>query len=188
MDNVKTLAFYSDGDLYETNSFLPYSELFNENLSLYSKIFDINLLLPESSSEFFSKPSDLFSKLFSEPLFEPLSEPPSELLSELPSKPPSGLPSKLPSGPLSEPLSGSLSEPPSELPSEPLIEPLSEPLSKPLNESLFELTLDEDIDPLEQSNNYQYNLTVGDSFDNWSSVDTFMYQYCLEHGFGYQIF
>ena len=36
--------------------------------------------------------------------------------------------------------------------------------------------------------NYQYSLTVGDCFDDWLSVDTFMYQYCLERGFGYQIF
>ena len=37
-------------------------------------------------------------------------------------------------------------------------------------------------------NNYQYSLTVGDYFDDWSSVDSFMYQYCFERGFGYQIF
>ncbi|CAG8844116.1 13212_t:CDS:2, partial [Gigaspora margarita] len=27
-----------------------------------------------------------------------------------------------------------------------------------------------------------------DPFDDWLSVDTFIHQYCLEHGFGYQIF
>ncbi|CAI2199785.1 3143_t:CDS:1, partial [Funneliformis geosporum] len=37
-------------------------------------------------------------------------------------------------------------------------------------------------------NNYQYNLTVEDRFDDWISVDTFMHQYCLERCFGYQIF
>jgi hypothetical protein len=36
-------------------------------------------------------------------------------------------------------------------------------------------------------NNYQYNLTVGDYFDDWSSVDAFIHNYCLERGFGYQI-
>jgi len=48
-----------------------------------------------------------------------------------------------------------------------------------------------DILPLELSfndNNYQYNFTVGDSFDDWLLIDTFIHQYCLERGFGYQIF
>jgi hypothetical protein len=36
--------------------------------------------------------------------------------------------------------------------------------------------------------NYQYILCEGDSFDDWLSVDTFMHKYCLERGFGYQIF
>ncbi|CAB4423846.1 unnamed protein product [Rhizophagus irregularis] len=35
---------------------------------------------------------------------------------------------------------------------------------------------------------YQYNLCVGDSFDNWTSVDTFLHNYCLERGFEYQVF
>jgi hypothetical protein len=34
---------------------------------------------------------------------------------------------------------------------------------------------------------YQFNLNVGDTFDDWMSVDTFIYNYCLERGFGYQI-
>ena len=34
---------------------------------------------------------------------------------------------------------------------------------------------------------YQYNLNVGDIFDDWQSVDTFIHQYCLERGFGYQV-
>ena len=33
-----------------------------------------------------------------------------------------------------------------------------------------------------------YNLAIDGCFDDWLSVDTFMYQYCLERGFGYQIF
>ncbi|CAG8688528.1 1910_t:CDS:2, partial [Cetraspora pellucida] len=35
---------------------------------------------------------------------------------------------------------------------------------------------------------YQYNLKEGDSFYDWLSVDTFMRLYCLEQGFGYQVF
>ena len=35
---------------------------------------------------------------------------------------------------------------------------------------------------------YQYNLNVGDIFDNWQSVDTFIHQYCLEREFEYQVF
>ena len=59
--------------------------------------------------------------------------------------------------------------------------------SKPLELS-FEQDDSDFLLPTEPSNsNYQYNLAVNDSFDNWSSVDTFMYQYCLERGFGYQI-
>ncbi|CAG8766342.1 7101_t:CDS:1, partial [Gigaspora rosea] len=38
------------------------------------------------------------------------------------------------------------------------------------------------------ASNYQYNLHVGDSFDDWRSVDTFIHNYCLKRGFGYQIF
>jgi hypothetical protein len=38
------------------------------------------------------------------------------------------------------------------------------------------------------TSNYQYNLAIGDCFDDWLSVDAFMHQYCLERGFGYQIF
>ena len=53
---------------------------------------------------------------------------------------------------------------------------------EPLNDDIFDFELPND------SLNYQYNLTVGDCFDDWSSVDTFMYQYCLERGFGYQMF
>src|SRR5581483_10871962 len=34
---------------------------------------------------------------------------------------------------------------------------------------------------------YQYNLCIGDNFDDWESVDRFMHKYCLERGFGYQV-
>ena len=35
---------------------------------------------------------------------------------------------------------------------------------------------------------YQYNLHTDDKFDDWSSVDTFIHNYCRERSFGYQIF
>ncbi|CAG8644087.1 7433_t:CDS:2, partial [Racocetra fulgida] len=35
---------------------------------------------------------------------------------------------------------------------------------------------------------YEYKLNVEDVFDDWSSVDTFIHQYCFERGFGYQTF
>ena len=91
-------------------------------------------------------------------------------------------------------------KPPSEPPSEPSSAlPFVLPVEPP-SEPSFELILDdnftdiEDIDnslSLESSfndNTYQYNLVKGDCFDDWSLVDTFMHQYCLERGFGYQIF
>lgn len=180
MDNVKSLAYSDNHGLY---SFSPYPEPFNDNLSLYSQLFNINSLshklLP---SELFSKPSDQLA----EPLFELLSELPSE------PQPPFKQPSELI---LSEPLPEILSEPLFEIPSEPLpvipskplpeapSEPLPEPLPEPHFETYFEL--DENIDSL---GHYQYNLAIGDTFDNWESVNAFMYQYCLERGFGYQIF
>ncbi|CAB5216371.1 unnamed protein product [Rhizophagus irregularis] len=197
MDNVKSLAYSDNHDLY---SFSSYSEPFNENLSLYSQLFNINSLshklLP---SELFSKPSDLLA----EPLFKLLSKLPSE------PQPPFKQPSELilskplfeiPFGPLSEIPSEPLSEIPSELlpeiPFEPLPEVpskllpglLSEPLSEPLPEPRFEtyFELDENIDSLEQPNNYQYNLAIGDTFDNWESVNIFMHQYCLERGCNYE--
>ncbi|CAG8676205.1 12298_t:CDS:1 [Funneliformis caledonium] len=75
--------------------------------------------------------------------------------------------------------------------------PDSEPLS--LNSNIQHLEPlndipDSDIPTFELLNdisnpfNYQYNLAVGDSFDDWLSVDAFMHQYCFERGFGYQIF
>ena len=67
--------------------------------------------------------------------------------------------------------------------------PDSEPLS--LNSNIQHLELlndipDSDIPTFELLNdisnpfNYQYNLTVGDSFDDWLSVNAFMHQYCFE--------
>ncbi|CAG8813118.1 5412_t:CDS:1 [Dentiscutata erythropus] len=35
---------------------------------------------------------------------------------------------------------------------------------------------------------YQHNLRVRNEFDDWPSVDRFIYNYCLERGFGYQVF
>ncbi|CAG8762125.1 26005_t:CDS:1 [Dentiscutata erythropus] len=35
---------------------------------------------------------------------------------------------------------------------------------------------------------YQHNLHVENEFDDWLSVDRFIYNYCLERGFGYQVF
>ena len=52
----------------------------------------------------------------------------------------------------------------------------------------IELPLTSELDSYSNNCSYQYNLAVGDSFDDWSLVDTFMHQYCLERGFGYQIF
>lgn len=79
----------------------------------------------------------------------------------------------------------------------------SDPLDIP-NSDLFDISSDSgllEIDDISEPdnmdllvsssnsvNNYQYNLTVGDCFDDWSSVDRFMHQYCFERGFGYQIF
>jgi hypothetical protein len=47
---------------------------------------------------------------------------------------------------------------------------------------------DNNLETSHSSSIYQYNLHIGDVFDDWKSVDTFIYQYCLERGFGYQIF
>ncbi|POG62138.1 hypothetical protein GLOIN_2v1883106, partial [Rhizophagus irregularis DAOM 181602=DAOM 197198] len=74
-----------------------------------------------------------------------------------------------------------LSEPSLELSPEPSFEPSSEPSC----ETPFKLPFEEHFESLSE-HIYQYNLTVGDYFDDWQSVDTFMHQYCLERGFGYQ--
>ncbi|CAG8845476.1 25575_t:CDS:2, partial [Gigaspora margarita] len=38
------------------------------------------------------------------------------------------------------------------------------------------------------STSYQYNLSVGNYFDDWPSVNRFIYNYCLEQDFEYQVF
>ncbi|EXX51854.1 uncharacterized protein OCT59_019434 [Rhizophagus irregularis] len=76
-----------------------------------------------------------------------------------------------------------LSEPSLELSPEPSFEPSSEPSC----ETPFKLPFEEHFESLSE-HIYQYNLTVGDYFDDWQSVDTFMHQYCLERGFGYQVY
>ena len=64
----------------------------------------------------------------------------------------------------------------------------------PPNDNTF---IELEVEPIEfftnDTNNsecsaYQYNLNVGDTFDDWESVDKFMHGYCLERGFGYQIY
>ncbi|PKC57847.1 hypothetical protein RhiirA1_471858, partial [Rhizophagus irregularis] len=35
---------------------------------------------------------------------------------------------------------------------------------------------------------YQYNLCIEDNFDDWEFVDRFINAYCLERGFGYQVY
>ncbi|CAB5166761.1 unnamed protein product [Rhizophagus irregularis] len=35
---------------------------------------------------------------------------------------------------------------------------------------------------------YQYNLHIGDMFNNWMFIDKFIYNYYLERGFSYQIY
>ncbi|CAG8663919.1 9769_t:CDS:2, partial [Dentiscutata erythropus] len=52
--------------------------------------------------------------------------------------------------------------------------------------SIFRFFYNDDSDIIVST--YQYNLHIEDPFDDWLSVDIFIYQYCLEHGFGYQIF
>ncbi|CAB4416181.1 unnamed protein product [Rhizophagus irregularis] len=59
--------------------------------------------------------------------------------------------------------------------------------SKPSCETPFKLPFKEHFESLSEQV-YQYNLTVGDYFDDWQSVDTFIYQYCLERGFGHQVY
>jgi hypothetical protein len=54
--------------------------------------------------------------------------------------------------------------------------------------SFLEEPIEETFNNNSNTLNYQYNLCVGDTFDNWTFVDKFMHNYCLERGFGYQIF
>ena len=69
---------------------------------------------------------------------------------------------------------------------------ISIPTSDPVNDNISPNSESPGIsvDPVSSitSNKYQYNLEVGDCFDDWSSVDTFIHQYCFERGFGYQVF
>ncbi|CAB4423179.1 unnamed protein product [Rhizophagus irregularis] len=69
-------------------------------------------------------------------------------------------------------------EPPINSPIKPFIESLIEPLTEPQSPCTDNLN----------TTNYQYKHCVGDNFDDWLSVDTFMHKYCQERGFGYQIF
>ncbi|CAB5211331.1 unnamed protein product [Rhizophagus irregularis] len=80
-----------------------------------------------------------------------------------------------------------LSESSLELSPESSSEPSSESSSESSCETPFELPFEEHFESLSEQI-YQYNLTVGDYFDDWQSVDTFMHQYCLERGFGYQVY
>ena len=66
------------------------------------------------------------------------------------------------------------------------IEPSLILLDNPDNNSLD--FLEDNLEETNFSSVYQYNLHIGDIFDDWQSVDTFIHQYCLERGFGYQVF
>ncbi|CAB4434526.1 unnamed protein product [Rhizophagus irregularis] len=66
-------------------------------------------------------------------------------------------------------------------------EPSSEPSFKSSCRTPFELPFEDHFESLSEQI-YQYNLTVGDYFDDWQSVDTFIHQYCLEKEFGYQFY
>lgn len=61
---------------------------------------------------------------------------------------------------------------------------ISIPTSDPVNDNISPNSESPGIsvDPVSSttSNKYQYNLEVGDCFDDWSSVDTFIHQYCFE--------
>ncbi|CAB5184916.1 unnamed protein product [Rhizophagus irregularis] len=84
------------------------------------------------------------------------------------------------------PSSLELSEPLSVSPVLPFVSPVEPLLTSDDNFTDIETSLP--LEPSFGNSNYQYNLAVGDSFDDWLLVDTFMHQYCLERGFGYQIF
>src|ERR1051325_3185600 len=67
------------------------------------------------------------------------------------------------------------------------IEPSLILLNNP-NDNNLDFLEDNLEEPNFSSTVYQYNLHVGDIFDDWQSVNTFIHQYCLERGFGYQVF
>ena len=54
-------------------------------------------------------------------------------------------------------------------------------------ESTEDINSELEIDQIDVNTSYQYNLHVGDIFDDWESVTRFMHNYCLERGFGYQV-
>ena len=74
----------------------------------------------------------------------------------------------------------------------------------PNNNSFIELEVQPILEPFTNNTNtsdclindtntsncltYQYNLHIGDNFDDWEFVNRFMHEYCLEKGFGYQIY
>ncbi|PKC53740.1 hypothetical protein RhiirA1_478655, partial [Rhizophagus irregularis] len=73
-----------------------------------------------------------------------------------------------------------LSEPSLKLSSE----PFSEPSFEPFCETPFKLPFENDFESLSEQV-YQYNFTIGDYFNDWQSVDTFIHQ---ERGFKYQVY
>ncbi|UZO16423.1 uncharacterized protein OCT59_007811 [Rhizophagus irregularis] len=62
-----------------------------------------------------------------------------------------------------------------------------EPLSNAIESIKLSEPLSNDTSTSDYST-YQYNLTIGNSFDDWESVDRFIHEYCLERGFGYQVY
>ncbi|GBC53931.1 protein FAR1-RELATED SEQUENCE 5-like [Rhizophagus irregularis DAOM 181602=DAOM 197198] len=62
-----------------------------------------------------------------------------------------------------------------------------EPLSNAIESIKLSEPLSNDTSTSDYST-YQYNLTIGNSFDDWESVDRFIHKYCLERGFGYQVY
>ncbi|UZO28587.1 uncharacterized protein OCT59_022104 [Rhizophagus irregularis] len=62
-----------------------------------------------------------------------------------------------------------------------------EPLSNAIESIELSEPLSNDTSTSDYST-YQYNLTIGNSFDDWESVDRFIHEYCLERGFGYQVY
>src|SRR5581483_6426137 len=135
--------------------------------TFYSSYYNNN---DDETSAFISAYSELFNDNFANINLSQYSEPFNNInllpLSLKPSKPPS-VSSVLPSA----------------------VSPVDK-LSLTLDNNFtdIELPLTSELDSYSNNCSYQYNLAVGDSFDDWSLVDTFMHQYCLERGFGYQIF
>ncbi|CAB5180087.1 uncharacterized protein OCT59_007363 [Rhizophagus irregularis] len=58
-----------------------------------------------------------------------------------------------------------------------------------LEENVLENIITSSKSPEHLFNELEEELTeLFDSFDDWTSVDTFLHNYCLERGFGYQVF